>query len=149
MRHASLVSLAMLLTGASSLAAQGGPSPSWLRGCWRMTRGATVVEERWSDLQGGVLLGTSRTVRDGRAVEYEFSRITVEGDALDFHASPSGQTPATFRAISRTADSVVFANPQHDFPKLVVYKRVGADSLHAWVEGGSRRFNFHYGRIAC
>ena len=149
MRAAPWIGVVIMLGSAAPLDAQGIAAPSWLQGCWRMTRGPTVVEERWSDAQGGVMLGTSRTVRDGRTVEFEFSRIVMTAGALEFHAMPSGQTPATFRAVSGSADSVAFANPEHDFPKLVVYKRVGADSLHAWVEGGTRRFNFHYGRIAC
>ena len=100
-------------------------------------------------MQGGLMLGTSRTVRAGRAVEYEFSRITITGDSMAFHAQPSGQTPATFVATVRAADSVVFANPLHDFPKAVVYKRISGDSVHAWVEGSGRRFDFRYARMTC
>ena len=143
--------VALLLIGAPALAsAQAASTPlSWLTGCWRMTRGATVVEERWGDMQGGLMLGTGRTVRGGRAVEYEFTRITMSGDTLAFPASPSGQSPATFPAIALSADSAVFANPQHDFPKSVTYKRLNADSLHAWVEGNGRKFDFRYARVGC
>lgn len=143
--------VALLLIGTPALAsAQAATAPlSWLTGCWRMTRGGTVVEERWSDMQGGMMLGTGRTVRDGRAVEYEFTRITHSGDTLAFHALPSGQPLATFDAVARAEDSVVFANPQHDFPQRVTYKRLSADSLHAWVEGNGRKFDFRYARIGC
>jgi len=140
----------LLLLAPTAVSAQSAANPmDWLTGCWRMTRGATTVEERWSDMQGGLMLGTSRTIRAGRAVEYEFSRITLAGDSLAFHAQPSGQAPATFVATTRTTDSVVFANPLHDFPKAVVYKRTSGDSVHAWVEGGGRRFDFRYARMPC
>jgi len=126
------------------------PAPfAWLTGCWRMNRGATVVDERWGDMHGGMMLGTSRTVRDGRTVEYEFARITISGDTIAFHALPSGQPQASFAGISHSADSTVFSNPQHDFPKIVVYKRLSADSVHAWVGGEGRRFDFRYARVAC
>lgn len=143
--------LATLMVGVPALAsAQAATAPlPWLTGCWRMTRGVTVVEERWGDMQGGLMLGTGRTVRNGRAVEYEFTRITLSGDTLAFHAMPSGQSPTTFAAVSHGADSVVFANPQHDFPKSVTYKRLNADSLHAWVEGNGRKFDFRYARVGC
>lgn len=141
--------LLFALVAPAAMPAQAASPVGWLAGCWRMTRGETVVDERWSDMQGGLMLGTSRTVRAGRAVEYEFSRITLEGDVLAFHALPSGQAAATFMATIRSADSVVFSNPQHDFPKAVVYKRLGADSVHAWVEGGGRRFDFRYARVSC
>ena len=147
MRRA-LVAIAICVS-PSVLSAQAAAPMSWLTGCWRMTRGATVVEERWSDMQGGMMIGTSRTVRDGKAVEYEFSRITLAGDSLAFHALPSGQSAATFVATSRGTDSTVFENPAHDFPKTVVYKRLGADSVHAWVEGGGRKFDFRYQRFSC
>ena len=141
--------LAAALGLLPSLAGAQTAPMAWLTGCWRMERGATVVEERWSDMQGGLMIGTSRTVRGGKAVEYEFSRITLQGDTLAFHALPSGQSAATFMATSRGNDSTVFENPIHDFPKTVVYKRVGADSVHAWVEGGGRKFDFRYRRFSC
>ncbi len=143
--------IALLVVAAPAAAsAQAASTPlSWLTGCWRMTRGGTVVEERWGDMQGGMMLGTGRTVRGGQAVEYEFTRITMSGDTLAFHALPSGQSPATFPAIALSADSAVFANPQHDFPKSVTYKRLSADSVHAWVEGNGRKFDFRYARVAC
>ena len=143
--------LATLLFGVPAFAsAQDATATlSWLTGCWRMTRGATVVDERWSDMQGGLMLGTGRTVHNGRAVDYEFTRITLSGDTLAFHAIPGGQSPTAFMAVSHEADSVVFANPQHDFPKLVAYKRLGADSLHAWVEGNGRTIDFRYARVGC
>jgi hypothetical protein len=33
------------------------------------------------------------------------------------------------------ADSVTFANPQHDFAKRIGYQRAG-DALTAWIDGG-------------
>ena len=49
--------------------------------------------------------------------------------------------------------SVVFENPEHDFPQRVGYRRDGADGLQAWIEGQangkSRRVDFSYQRARC
>ena len=52
-----------------------------------------------------------------------------------------------------TTDSVVFEAPEHDFPQRVGYRRVGSDSVLAWVEGTmkgkTRRIEFPYRRVQC
>jgi hypothetical protein len=49
--------------------------------------------------------------------------------------------------------TVVFENPEHDFPQRVGYKRNGSDALDAWIEGRangkSRRVDFSYQRARC
>jgi hypothetical protein len=52
-----------------------------------------------------------------------------------------------------TDTTVVFENPQHDFPQRVGYERKGGDALLAWIEGTrngqTRRVEFPYRRVAC
>ncbi len=70
-----------------------------------------------------------------------------------FEARPSGQPTATFTATVAGPDSVVFAAPGHDYPQIVGYRRAGADSVVAWIDGKaggkSRRVEFPYRRVAC
>ncbi len=70
-----------------------------------------------------------------------------------YAALPSGQQEAEFTETELGETNAVFANPGHDFPQIIRYRRVGADSLHARVEGtigGSQRaFDFRYRRVAC
>lgn len=33
----------------------------------------------------------------------------------------------------------VFENPEHDYPKRIVYKVIGSDSLHAFIDDGKGR----------
>jgi hypothetical protein len=70
-----------------------------------------------------------------------------------YDAHPSGQRRTEFRAVGVSGDSVVFQNPQHDFPQRIIYKKVGADSLIARIEGdraGRRQpTTFSYRRIDC
>lgn len=151
MRVATIV---LLLSGLPSAAgtAAGVDQVAWLQGCWTTTAGERVVEEQWMSPRGGAMLGSGRTVRAGRLVEYEFMVIRERGGALVFEAHPSGQSAAEFVARTVEADAVVFENEAHDFPQRIGYRKRGA-GLDAWVEGTaggkSRRSDFSYARAAC
>ena len=103
--------------------------------------------------RGGTMLGMGRTVGARGLGDYELTLIKEESDRLLFEAHPKGQPPATFTAITATPDSVVFSLPEHDFPQRVGYRRSGADSVLAWVEGTMngkpRRIEFPYARVPC
>lgn len=144
-----------LCFAASPALGQSRPADSldWLTGCWERRTANGLVEEHWSWPAGGMLLGFSRTVRDNRVVEYEFVRIYSAGDTLVYDAQPSRQARAEFRATGPFDPEIVFANPAHDFPQRIRYKRVGADSLIARIEGTrngqERGIDFPYRRVAC
>lgn len=125
----------------------------WLQGCWRAVRGESTVEEQWMAPRGGTMLGMGRTVRGGKTAEYELVLIKEENGRIAYEAHPSGQPTATFLATTVSDSTVVFENPQHDFPQRVGYRREGADNLQAWVEGQangkSRRIDFAYQRARC
>lgn len=150
----SLVAVLALFT----LGAGQPPSPSvarlvWLTGCWRQTTGARTVDEQWMAPASGMMLGMSRTVRDGRVTEYEQLRIHERDGRVVYSANPSGQAPADFET-SVTGDTLVsFENPAHDFPQRIVYRARGRDSLVARVEGTRggqlRGFDVAYAREAC
>ena len=158
--RAVLVSLALYVLGGRSVGAQGTGADrpgidrlSWLAGCWELRTATRTVEEYWTRPRGGTMLGMGRTVVRDSMVEHESTLIRWKGDRLVYEANPSGQAPTTFPAIVATADSVVFEAPEHDFPQRVGYRRNGADSLSAWIEGTSngktRRIPFLYARSAC
>jgi len=125
----------------------------WLQGCWRSVRGETTIEEQWMVPRGATMLGMGRTVRGGKTVEYEMVLIKEHNGRLAYEAHPSGQASATFLSTTLSETSVVFENAEHDFPQRVGYRREGADSLQAWVEGQMngkpRRIDFSYQRTRC
>ena len=148
---------ALLVCATPTIAgAQSAPritAIGWLAGCLEMRSGNRVVEEHRMTERTGTMLGMGRTVGARGLGDYELTLIKQDGDRLLFEAHPKDQPPATFAARVASADSVVFELPEHDFPQRVGYRRVGTDSVRAWVEGTMngtmRRIEFAYARVPC
>ncbi|MCL4212448.1 MAG: hypothetical protein KJZ74_00910 [Gemmatimonadales bacterium] len=146
-------------TGGATHAVSADPiaSAAWLAGCWELRTDRRSVLEVWMPAEGGMMLGSSRTVAGGVARQYEHLRLHADGERLVYTAIPSGQREAAFTspaAAPLRADSLVFENPAHDFPQRLVYRRLGADSLTVRVEGpgpgGSvRGFDQPMRRVRC
>ncbi|MDX2183176.1 MAG: DUF6265 family protein, partial [Gemmatimonadaceae bacterium] len=125
----------------------------WLSGCWELRTATRVTHEQWMSPLGGALIGMSRTVAGGALREFEYLRITRVADTLRYTAMPGGQRETRFTATQLTDSSVAFANPTHDFPQQIEYRRRGQDSLIATISGvagGHRRaIPFAMRRTAC
>jgi len=154
LRHAVM----LLLSSAALAAAGSAPVPrleriAWLQGCWQAQSPTRVIEENWMAPRGGAMLGVGRTVRGDSLAEYELIVLRESEAGLAYEAHPSGQAVATFTAREASDSVVVFSDPTHDFPQRVGYRRVGADSLVAWIEGErggrTRRIEFPYRRVRC
>ena len=155
--------LAVMAIGVGSMSAtpmaEAGQARSsvqdlgWLAGCWSRGSGALVMEEQWMRPRGGAMLGMSRTVRRDTMVEYEHLRIIERGGKAVYVAMPSGQVTTEFEAATTTDSLVTFENPAHDFPQRIIYRRRGADSLIARIEGMRagqlRTVDFPFARVAC
>ena len=152
------IAVSTAMPGEDPLARELNPSDSigrlsWLAGCWELKAGARVVEEQWTSPRGGLMLGSSRTLRNDNLVEFEQVRIEQRGQALVYVASPSRQATAEFTATSSSDSAVVFENPAHDFPKKIFYRRQARDSLVAGIEGPragtTRTIIYPYERVSC
>ena len=65
----------------------------------------------------------------GRALDREEDRA-----GLVYRAMPEGRPATDFRRIAQGPSCIVFENPEHAFPRRVLYWREGA-ALHARIEG--------------
>ena len=154
-RLAALAVLAVPLVASDARAqrADSIASLQWLTGCFEARSATRVVEEQRMPLGAGTMLGMGRTTNAHGLADYELTLIRQDGARLLYEAHPKGQPSATFVAHLASGDSVVFELPEHDFPQRVGYRRVGRDSVLAWVEGTmrgtTRRFEFPYRRVPC
>lgn len=126
---------ALLFTLASTLAGEAD-MPAWMAGCWEQRSEDFVYEEHWMAPAGDMMLGMSRTVRDGKVTATEYLRIdrTAETRTLQYTAIPSGQSLTVFTASKVESRRLVFENPAHDFPQRIIYT-LGGDALTARIEG--------------
>jgi len=138
-----LLLIPMLASGDDS--AQRGFD--WLAGCWvtadKSSQEVWVIDGDQSLVGFGVALG------EGTVVFYEVLSIKQNDDGLWIYtAHPSGQASASFIAIETSENSVVFANPDHDYPQEIRYRREG-NQLFATVSlrGGDNPDSFN--KIAC
>lgn len=85
---------------------------------------------------GGTMLGLSRTVKNGKTVEFEFMQIRQSAEGkLVYVALPSRQKETTFVLKSLSEGDVVFENLEHDFPHRVMYQLQAGGKLAARIEG--------------
>ena len=107
----------------------------WLSGDWVSEANGRWTEEHWSEPRGGLMLGLGRSGKAGRAMGFEFMRIALDDNGnVVFWGSPGGSSAVPFALIEESADTATFANPRHDFPKRISYRRRGA-TLVATITG--------------
>ena len=124
---------------------------SWISGAWQSEPGGKrQIEEHWTTVAGQSMLGMSRTVAGDKTVEFEYLRIEQRADGIYYVAHPKARYPGTdFKLTRASATEAVFENPQHDFPKRVIYRKSGTDELTATIDGGegTKATTFAYRRL--
>jgi len=110
---------------------------SWMSGDWQTAAGGRrQIEEHWTAAAGGSMMGVSRTVAGDKTVEFEYLRIEQREDGIYYVAHPKARCPGTdFKLTRASATEAVFENPQHDFPKRIIYRKTD-DGLTASIDAG-------------
>lgn len=118
---------------------------SWISGDWQTAPGGRAqIEEHWTNAAGATMMGMSRTVAGEKTVEFEYLRIEQRADGIYYVAHPKARCPGTdFKLTRASATEAVFENPQHDFPKRIIYRK-GEDSLTATIDGGEGTKSMSY-----
>ncbi|MCC7599160.1 hypothetical protein IGS61_16835 [Janthinobacterium sp. FW305-129] len=110
---------------------------AWLAGCWNVDGAEPGSGEQWSTAAGGILLGTSRTVKGGKTTAFEFVQIRLtEPGQLAYIVQPSGQPAVVFNLLRQDKpNEFIFANLDNDFPSRIVYRHDSERILHASITG--------------
>jgi hypothetical protein len=155
----------LLVSTAFGQAPPSGDEPlsslAWLDGCWRGNVNQREFREHWMPLRGGLLLGMSQTVLDGKSQGYEYLRLESRPDGVYYVLTPSGAKPDEFKFTGKTIDDAgdrkdelfTFENPALEFPRRIVYRRASGGWLYAQVEGkvngNDRQVIYPMHRIDC
>jgi hypothetical protein len=151
---ASLAIISISATRAPALTApaeQTIADLNWMSGDWQNPIGGRArIEEHWTTPAGGTMIGMGRTIVGERTAEFEYLRLEQRADGIFYVASPQAQCPATdFKLTRLSGQEAVFENPQHDFPKRIIYRKKNDGSLVATIDGGegTKAQSFAYKRM--
>jgi hypothetical protein len=168
-RRSSLIAAVFLFltvpNGARAQGASGSVNPQsavrsrlsdlgFMAGCWRgVTRSGTTIEEFYTAPASNIIIGTTRYVRDGRVVDFEFTRIDQTDSGAVITPHPKGVRSVSFAPRVVDSNRAVWENPTHDFPQRILYTRVSRDTLVARIEGrtpsGDRSLEWRMTKTDC
>lgn len=148
MKRISLIALipaiAVIATAASSDEKSSDLSPrdrlktlDWLEGSWKGAHERGTWEACYTSAEAGVILSANKEVKFGRVVMIEFERFDVMDDDVVVVPYPFGKPSVPFKLVNHDPKSkrAEFTNPEHDFPKRIVYERTSKKTLEILVEG--------------
>ena len=92
------------------------------------------IEEVWLAPKNGLMTGMNRTISSKGRASFEFFRIAETPDGIVYLTQPGGRPATPFKLIALENQRATFANPEHDFPKRIIYFKKDAQ-LCARIEG--------------
>lgn len=110
----------------------------WLIGTWETKTSRGSIYETWAKLSDDEFSGKSYILKDKDTVAFETIRLVQEQGGLFYIPTVKNQNdglPVRFAAKTISETQLVFENPQHDFPQIISYTKINADSLVAKISG--------------
>jgi Domain of unknown function (DUF6265) len=148
MRKLALLAVAILTISAPAYAVSDAPAmPDWLVGAWEHEDGEGWADEYWTPLRGDIMMGSARSGKDEKLTFWEQMRIQKEDDgAVVLWVVSADQKPVRFEATVSAENSIVFENPEHDYPQRIYYWREGKElKAETSLLDGSTVLRFSYG----
>ena len=121
-----------------------------LEGIWKMNGKRGPVYEEWKKASDDLLQGRSYFLKGADTVINEHISLTNTATGIFYTPVVDDQNnkqPIAFKMTKAENNMFVFENPEHDFPKRIVYKFVTIDSVHAYIDDGTetgKKRNFHF-----
>lgn len=131
--------LAALLFLVSISASAQSDFPNFLQGTWKMEN--KDVYEHWDRLNENSLKGFSYAFNNGQIAVIEYLDITHFNNEITYTATVVGQNQGkgiSFK-LTRTDDIFLFENPDHDFPKRIVYQKLSDSEMFVEVSDGMQK----------
>jgi hypothetical protein len=122
-----------------------------LEGRWIMKTSKGFIGEEWIKMNDEYLQNRGFVVKGADIIITERVALTIKKEEIFYTSTVEDQNnkkPISFKLTSGKNNIFIFENPQHDFPKRIVYELISTDSLHAYIDDGSngtkKRRDFYY-----
>ncbi len=112
--------------------------PDFLQGTWKMEN--TEIYEHWDKLNENSLKGFSYKLKDGQMLVSEYLDITKTNNEVIYTATviQQNQGKAVNFILTKTDSTFTFENPNHDFPKKIVYQKLNETEIYVQVSDGKQ-----------
>lgn len=124
-----------------------------LEGTWKMITKRGDICEEWKKVDNNHLQSKGYMIKGSDTIINERVALTNTAAGIFYTSTVEDQNnkqPVAFKMTSSENNMFVFENPEHDFPKRIVYKLITTDSLHAYIDDGKedskKKQNFYYKR---
>jgi len=140
---------ASLIPGdAFAQACQSLATLQWVLGAWRTQDESSATLESWDRVSPKTFEGNAQVVQkhSGKTEGLETLR-RVEMSGIVYYIAKVGhnELPVAFKALECSDSGATFVNPEHDFPKRLVYRLHEDDRLTVEVsDGGSKGFSLEF-----
>ncbi|NML39326.1 hypothetical protein HHL17_19155 [Chitinophaga sp. G-6-1-13] len=141
-----LLILLMSTVYAQTPTAVDFPKLNWLEGTWtkKVSRPDRSGFERWEKLSPSSLKGIGVTMKGNDTLFVEGLQLQTKENALYYVADVAENKSLTwFKVIAIDADGFTCEDPEHDFPKKIVYARTG-DTLKVTISGDGKSIDFFF-----
>lgn len=124
-----------------------------LEGTWKMDGKRGPVYEEWKKPNKNHLQSRSYIIKGADTVINE--RVSLTNTKEGIFYSPvvedqNNKNPIPFKMTGHGNNKFIFENPEHDFPKRIVYHLINSDSIHAFIDDGTetgKKQNFYFKRL--
>jgi hypothetical protein len=123
-----------------------GPSPAdlaWMTGSWAGQRGDDLIDEHWSPLVGGTMMGMFRWLRGEQVFFYEFTTLAVENGLVmlrikHFYPKLVGweekDKSVEFMLVQLSGQEAVFLELNVPSPPWMIYRLEDEHTLVSYFE---------------
>lgn len=123
-----------------------------LEGTWKMITNRGAICEEWKKIDKDYLQNRGYMLRGADTIITERVALTDTKEGIFYTPVVEDQNnkqPIAFKMTKNEDNVFFFENPEHDFPKRIVYRFVTSDSLHAFADDGTesgKKQNFYFKR---
>ena len=119
---------------------------NWLAGSW-IDEDSVFIEE-WHLTTDGILEGSVVPYKGSEPEVLEDLQIIERNDNIIYRVFLIDNINWTeFILTSTKNETWIFENPEHDFPKIIEYKKLNNNEIRIRVEGSERSLEFTYFRL--